>query len=262
MKNSFKFLLVILCLVLLCFVTGCKEENASDSIGQDTSEEETVGDSIGQDAPEEENVRDSIGQDASFQEVYDAFLAQEGVRYTESDFSLSRLKMRVYSDFFIKDLIQGDSLEDLLAAGTFNEYYITRYHDSTGMLYFNDERWKYDYRLSPQVGYPVYWLEAFLENPLCFFEKSTNSAIPESVTVNSAYFLMEIVYWKCCVFYRTNQGNFVLFIDGFKEDADVYLLPEDIFYDKIQECEILSGDVYGPTYRITADFSDWKLDMQ
>ena len=50
MKNSFKFLLIIVCLVLLCFAGGCKEE---------------------------ENVRDSIGQDASFQEVYDAFLAQE-----------------------------------------------------------------------------------------------------------------------------------------------------------------------------------------
>ena len=256
MKNSFKFLLVILCLVLLCLVTGCQEENASDSTGQDTSEEETVGDSIGQYAPEEENVRDSIGQDAAFQEVYDAFIAQEG------GFTLSHLKMRVYSDFFIKELIQGNSLEDLLAAVNFNEYYITRYHDMTGSLFFNGERWEYDYCLFPQDGYPVYWLEAFLENPLCFFEKSTNSAIPESVTVKSAYFLMEFVFSRYCVFYRTNQGNFVLFIDGFKEDADVYLLPEDIFYDKIQECEILSDDVYGPNYRITADFSDWKVDMQ
>lgn len=242
MKNSFKFLLVILCLVLLCLVTGCQEENASDSTGQD--------------APEEENVRDSIGQDAAFQEVYDAFIAQEG------GFTLSHLKMRVYSDFFIEELIQGDSFEDLLAADYIDEYYITRYNDRTGMLYFNGERWKYLDSFLPQDGYPVYWLEAFLENPLCFFEKSTNSAIPESVTVKSAYFLMEIVFCRYCVFYRTNQGNFVLFINGLGEDADVYLLPEDIFYDKIQECKILSGDVYGPNYRITADFSDWKVDMQ
>lgn len=248
MKNSFKFLLVILCLVLLCLVTGCQEENASDSTGQDPSFQEV-----------EENVRDSIGQDAAFQEAYDAFMAQEEAF---ASFSLSHLKMRVYSDFFIQELIQGDSLEDLLAAVPFNEYYITHYNDSTGRLFFNGERWKYVYSFFPQDGFPVCWLETFWENPSCFFEKSTNSAIPESVTVKSAYFLMEIVFSRYCVFYRTNQGNFVLFIDGFKEDADVYLLPEDIFYDKIQECEILSDDVYGPNYRITADFSDWKVDMQ
>lgn len=249
MKNSFKFLLIIVCLVLLCFVTGCKEENVRDSIGQDTSEEE--------------NVRDSIGQDASFQEVYDAFLAQEGVGYTESDFSLSRLKMRVYDNWDMRDLIEGDSLEDLLADKYIKEYYITRYNDSTGRLFFKDERWKYVYRFYPQDGFPVCWLEAFLENPLCFFEKSTNSDIPESVTVNSAYFLIDNLFFDHFVFYRTNKGNFVLFIDGNAEDADLYLLPEDIFYDKIQECKILPGDVYyGPPYRITADFSDWKLDMR
>ena len=256
MKNSFRFFLIIVCLVLLCLVTGCQEENASDSTGQDTSEEE--------------NVRDSIGQDPFFQEAYDAFVAQEGSKSTQSDFPLSFLKMRVYYDWYIRDLIQGDSFEELLAADNVDEYYITRYNDRTGCLYSTFEfggKWQYSY--SRKI--PVYWLEAFLENPSCFFEKSTNSAIPERVTVNSAYFLMG-EYYYCpdhFVFYRTNKGNFVLFIDGYTEDDDVYLLPEDIFYDKIQESELYNTDIYspdfsygGPSYKITADFSDWKVDMQ
>lgn len=243
MKNSFRFFLIIVCLVLVCFAGGCKEE---------------------------ENVRDSIGQDPFFQEAYDAFVAQEGSKSTQSDFPLSFLKMRVYYDWYIRDLIQGDSFEELLAADNVDEYYITRYNDRTGCLYSTFEfggKWQYSY--SRKI--PVYWLEAFLENPSCFFEKSTNSAIPESVTVNSAYFLMG-EYYYCpdhFVFYRTNKGNFVLFIDGYTEDDDVYLLPEDIFYDKIQESELYNTDIYspdfsygGPSYKITADFSDWKVDMQ
>jgi len=244
MKNSFKFLFVILCLVLLCLVTGCQEENVSDSIGQDTSEEE--------------NVRDSIGQDASFQEVYDAFMAQEEA-VSFADFSLSHLKMRVYRNWDIRDLIQGASFEELLAAD--DGYYITHYHDQTRRLYFRWERWNYDHTFDQNCS-ALCWLEAFWENPLCFFEKSTNSAIPESATVKAAYFLIDNLYSDHFVFYRTNKGNFVLFIDGPGESADLYLLPEDIFYDKIQECKILPGDVYGPPYRITADFSDWKLNMQ
>ncbi len=233
MKNSFRFFLIAVCLVLLCFAGGCKEEN----------------------------VRDSIGQDASFQEVYDAFMAQEeALSFTEGGFSLSNLKMRAYGDFFMQELIQGDSLEELLAADSLAEYYITHYHDQTLRLYFKYERWKYDYSFDDLI-FPICWLEACWENPLCFFEASTNSAIPESVTVKSAYFLMEAVNYKHCVFYRTNKGNFVLFIDGYQEDADLYLLPEDIFYDKIQETEI-HLEWYGSPYKFTADFSDWKLDMQ
>ena len=255
MKNSFRFFLIIVCLVLLCLVTGCQEENASDSTGQDTSEEE--------------NVRDSIGQDPFFQEVYDAFVAQEGSKSTQSDFPLSFLKMRVYCDWYIRDLIEGDSFEELLAADNVDEYYITRYNDRTGCLYSTFEfggKWQYSYILKT----PAYWLEAFLENPSCFFEKSTNSDIPERVTVKAAYFLMgEYGYTPDhFVFYRTNKGNFVLFIDGYTEDDDVYLLPEDIFYDKIQESELYNTDIYSPdfmygsSYKITADFSDWKVDMQ
>lgn len=236
MKNSFRFFLIIVCLVLVCFAGGCKEE---------------------------ENVRDSIGQDPFFQEAYDAFVAQEGSKSTQSDFPFSFLKMRVYCDWYMPHLIEGASFEELLAADNVDEYYITRYNDRTGCLYFDPQfegTWNYSYSLKT----PACWLEAFWENPLCFFEKSTNSAIPERVTVNSAYFLMGEYYYRPdhFVFYRTNKGNFVLFIDGYAEDADVYLLPEDIFYDKIQESELRFESYGGPPYKITADFSDWKVDMQ
>ena len=234
MKNSFRFFLIIVCLVLFVFISGCTEDN----------------------------VRDSIGLDSSFQEVYDAFMAEdEDLVFTEGGFSLSHLKMRAYGGFFTHDLIRGDSFEDVLAADGVKEYYITYFNDHTRMIRPKGETWEYLFNCDT-MGYPLCWLEAFWKDPLCFFEKSTKSAIPESVTVKSAYFLMESVNYKHYVFYRTNQGNFVLYIDGYKEDADLYLLPEDIFYDKIQECKILSGDVYGPNYRITADFSDWKLDMR
>ena len=252
MKNSFRFLLIIMCLVLLCFAGGCKEETVRDSTEQDPSFQEV-----------EETVRDSIGQDPFFQEAYDAFVAQEGAKSTKSDFPFSFLKMRVYCDWYMPHLIEGASFEELLASDYVDEYYITRYNDRTGCLYFDPQfegTWKYSYSLKT----PACWLEAFWENPLCFFEKSTNSDIPESVTVNSAYFLMGEYYYlpDHFVFYRTNKGNFVLFIDGYAEDADVYLLPEDIFYDKIQESE-LCFDLYGgPPYKITADFSDWKIDMR
>ena len=153
MKNSFQFLLIIVCLVLLCLVTGCQEENASDSTGQDTSEEE--------------NVRDSIGQDASFQEVYDAFMAQEeAFQYTEGGFSLSHLKLRVYDGWYLPDLIEGASFEELLAADSIEEYYITHYQDQTQRLYFKNKRWNYDWCYDQLCSaLELCCLEAFWENP-------------------------------------------------------------------------------------------------